>query len=366
MAASPLADIDWDNLTGAESNLAMGLLQRAFNERLVVARINSRQHDPEIINFYPFPDDNPTNDATWGKTGTASAWHWSLWKDRFAAFGGLAISRLCYHYADIQYINANINTVIPALQGQFSEDNLNLSPAKVFAYIGITDWPAMVNPNAIEIKQWYDILCLFTHVFTSDSAQGRGAISGTLVKKEWSGIFAGTSGTGFPGTTTYIDGGSPSIPDLTTDWAQLYTGPRVRELMSNSEPINDTYVDASLSVSGILYDIIAARRYITINNQDLTDTGYTRVPKETVCWGQWETSGDATYLANNGIVDLKLISFSCTSVRTAATVEYQATDAPFSLPSFSGGDEFRADKHMRFFDNWNDPTGATGFQFYTP
>ena len=362
MAASPLEDIDWNNLDGAESNLAMGLLQRAFNERWVVARINSRQDDPEIINFYPFPDDNPTNDATWGKTGTASAWHWTKWENEF---GGSAIAFLCRYYADIQFINANINTVIPEVGGLFSESNINLSPAKVFAYIGIADWPAVVNPNAIELKQWYDILCLFTHLFTSDSAQGNGNISGTLVKKEWSGIFAGTSGTGFPTTFRYIDGGSPSIPDLTTDWAQLYTGPRVRELMNNSEPVNGRYVFASISVT-IFYNITAVRRYITINNQDLTDTGYTRVPLETVCWGQWETTGDATYLANNGIVDLKLISFSCTSVRTAATVEYQATDTPFSLPSFSGGDEFSARKHMRFFDNWNDPTGTVGFQFYTP
>jgi hypothetical protein len=35
MAASPLADIDWNNLEGEDANVVMDVLQRAFNERMV-------------------------------------------------------------------------------------------------------------------------------------------------------------------------------------------------------------------------------------------------------------------------------------------------------------------------------------------
>lgn len=375
MAASPLADVNWNDLTGADSNTVIHVLQSAFNERLVVAMTNtglSVNQRNAIDNFFPFPDDNPSNTPDWGPIGTPSLWRWtnrSLNTDQI-------MDRVCQAYADMTFINANINTVITDIEfnngsqgGTIKETDLCLTPTKVFNYIGITEWPRVFNPNKTELKQWYDILKLLTHVYmaAAGSTGSIKAISGSLVKSEWSGIFEGTSE---PFDKEYFDGGSPSLIQLASDWAQLYSGPRSREQLSTSAaPLNDTNVGAEKV--GSKYSVIAVRLYTVINNQDLTDTGYTRVPLETQCFGQWDLINNAgsetdAYFTSNGLTDLKLIEFPASSARSASEVEVQADDAAFSLPSFSDGVEFSAKKKMRFFDNWNDPTGATGFQFYTP
>jgi hypothetical protein len=369
MAASPLAQIDWNNLDGADSNTVMNLLQRAFNERLVVARINTSTA-AENTEFFPFPDDNPTNSARWGNT--ASLWRWTNWPQFEAT---QIMDDLCRNYADMTYINANINTVIPLLGGFNDEDNLNLTPTKVFNYIGIADWPRVRNPNKTELKQWYDILKLLTHVYMADTRAGGsgGSIGGSLIDNEYSGIYD----TGFlsPSDRQYFVSGTPDLGDLATDWASLYGGPTAKtSYIGQSDPLLDVVYDNSSS-----YSITALRWYVTINNQDLTDTGYTREPLESKCWGQWDIRIDnrggfeppdpvatAAYLAAENLVDLKLIDFGASSVRTSATVELQSTDSAPTLPDHNDKISFRNNKILRFFDNWNDPTGATGFQFYTP
>ena len=367
MAVSPLAQIDWNNLEGADANTVMNLLQRAFNERLVVARVNLGV-TVNTSRFFPFPDDNPTNSAFWGNT--ASLWRWTTW-------GGVntpVMDDLCRHYADMTYINANINTVIPVLGNFIDEDNINLTPTKVFNYIGITEWPRVRNPNKTALRQWYDILLLFTHVFMVENDSGvQDQVGGDHISYEFSGLY--DTGFSTPSDRLYFESGTPDLADLATDWALLYSGPVAKTVYLSGSPINNTYVQAERNSTN--YDMIALRLYTTINNQDLTDTGYTRVPLETKCWGQWGVSIDsstsnrdpvatAAYLATNNIVDLELIDFGGASVRSAAEIEYTSTDSPYTLPSFDDKISFSTQKAMKFFDNWNDPTGATGFQFYTP
>ncbi len=367
MAASPLADVDWNNLEGEDSNTVMNLLQRAFNERLVVAMVNSANTSP-VKDFFPFPDDNPSNSPFWGTAGTPSLWRWTNWTSPSSQI----MDDLCRHYADMTYINANINTVIGAL-GDFSdEDNINLTPTKVFNYIGITEWPRVFNPNVTELKQWYDILLLFTHVYMFETRTGITGINGALIKREYSGILETTSAAFIGHDRQYFVTPippAPDIADLTTDWALLYSGPTARF----QDTLIDDHVRALFNPAS--YRIKSDREYITISNQNLTDTGYTRVPLESKCWGQWDTflqgsPSDATaslaYLATNGIVDLEFIDFLGSSIRSSSEVELQANDPAFTLPVFADEIGFTENRHLRFFDNWNDPTGATGFQFYTP
>jgi len=367
MAVSPLAQVDWNNLEGEDAHTVMDLLQRAFNERMVVSRIN-RDTDAQITQFYPFPDDNPTNSPDWGITGTVSTWHWT--KHQIGNF--LAIQRLVQNFADMTFINANINTVVNSIDN--TADDLNLSESKVFAYIGITEWPDVMNPNATELKQWYDILCLLTHVFTCTSKFTQGAgVSGTKIKTEWSGIMQGGVyySSIFSGSEVEFGGGSPWPPlsQLATDWPSVYGGPNTR----NTTPSNiarSLFFDPRASLTQ--YDVAATRQYLTINNQDLTDTGYTRVPKEVKCWGQWDinVTGDATntgtYLTDEDMVDLKLIEFPAVAERSAAEIAFYANEDAPSLPDIADDIGFNAARDVRFFDNWNDPTGATGFQYYTP
>lgn len=384
MAASPLAQIDWNNLEGADANTVMNLLQRAFNERLVVARINT---STGVFNtqFFPFPDDNPTNTSRWGNT--ASLWRWTTW-------GGVntpVMDDLCRNYADMTFINANINTVVDIIGfgGSGGEDDLNLTQEKVFNYIGITEWPRVRNPNNTALKQWYDILLLFTHVYASvigEAGGQNGVISGTMINRDFTGIInpvvAGIN------PVIYFDTFfTPLISEIPTDWAELYTGPDTASLGFTQ----GLYISAS--VIGVEYHILAMNSITTINNQDLTDTGYTRAPKETVCFGQWRINIRAAvgfgktndpvnteaYVIANDLVEAadlapvgsfpttaKLRQFPASSARSAASVDYQDDIAALTVPSYDDGIGFLADKFFRLFDNWNDPTGATGFQFYTP
>lgn len=365
MAVSPLAQIDWNNLGAADANTVMNLLQRAFNERLVVARINL---STSVLNtrFFPFPDDNPTNSATWGNTS-------SLW--RLTTWGGVntpVMDDLCRNYADMTYINSNINTVIPVLGDKSTETNINLTPTKVFNYIGITEWPRVRNPNKTALKQWYDILLLFTHIYMADTNTAfSGNVGGTLIDSEFSGLYD----TGFsdPSDRQYFVSGTPDLADLASDWALLYAGPTARtSYFAKDNPL----IQVRWGVND--YQILASRFYITMNNQSLTDTGYTRVPLESKCWGQWDINIDsggfnppdpiatAVYLAANNLVDLELIDFGASSIRTGASIELQATDSAPALPTHADKISFNMAKNLRFFDSWNDPTGATGFQFYTP
>lgn len=375
MAVSPLAQIDWNNLEGEDSNTVMNLLQRAFNERLVVSRINLSTGIGNT-GFFPFPDGSPTNTPTWGMPGTPSLWNWTNWPGQTNP----VMDSLCRNFADMTYINANLNTVIPKMGNYAQESNINLSKTKVLNYIGIADWPRVINPNATELKQWYDILKLFTHVFTVENSIGtsegsKNAIGGTFISSAFSGIYDDI-GASEPRDRTYFQSGSPDLTDLSNDWAQLYAGPEAKTIFSNDTPVSGIYVQATRFATS--YDIIGLKLYFTINNQGLTDTGYTRTPLETKCWGQWVVNIDsavtgvrdpvatAAYLAANNIVDLELTEFGGSSVRSAAEVEYSSTDTPLTLPIYNDQISFNIKKIMKFFDNWNDPTGNTGFEFYTP
>ena len=373
MAVSPLAQIDWNNLEGEDSNTVMNLLQRAFNERLVVARINVG-NTTTVDNFFPFPDDNPTNTPTWGTAGTPSLWRWTNWPETSSPTADQTMDDLVRRYADMTYINANINTVIPKLGNFNDEDNINLTPTKVFNYIGITEWPRVINPNATELKQWYDILKLLTHTFMVENPTGvQNLFGGDHISYAFSGIYDG--GGSAPSDRIYFQSGSPDLTDLSNDWSQLYSGPEAKTVFTSGPPSN-IFVEATRFATQ--YEIIALRLYTTINNQDLTNTGYTRTPLETKCWGQWKVNIDsavsgirdpvatAAYLAANNIESLKLVDFGATSTRSASQIEYSATDSPFTLPVYNDEISFNASKIMKFFDNWNDPTGNTGFQFYTP
>jgi hypothetical protein len=194
MAVSPLAQIDWDNLEGEDSNTVMLLLQKAFNERMVVACINNRQPSQvaKVDNFFPFPDSAPTNSPTWGTSGTPSLWHWSGWTS--STSGSAPMMRfLASRYMDMTYINDNMGLVVPEIDVG-GEDDITLSESKIWAYIGITEWPAVINPNAVELKQWYDILKLLTHVYvtTTDSFPSLGADGAQSIEEHgYSGIYQG-------------------------------------------------------------------------------------------------------------------------------------------------------------------------------
>ena len=71
-------------------------------------------------------------------------------------------------------------------------------------------------------------------------------------------------------------------------------------------------------------------------------------------------------MSAEGLEDGVLIEFPATAERAANETAYYANDAAPSLPNIADDIEFNASRDIRFFDNWNDPTGSTGFQYYTP
>jgi hypothetical protein len=66
------------------------------------------------------------------------------------------------------------------------------------------------------------------------------------------------------------------------------------------------------------------------------------------------------------MVDKKLITFTISDVTTASYRELSTTETVLPVPSHSDGIGFDALKLTRFIDEWNDNTGASGFEFYTP
>jgi hypothetical protein len=312
--------------------------------------------------WFPFPDDGPTNNPDWGESGTVSTWNWT--NHQLGVFK--AINRIVLYYADMTFINANINTVIPDMGTSFFDaNNLNLSEAKVFSYIGITEWPSVINPNATELKQWYDILKLLTHVYMCDNRGNAGnGIAAQKLATEWSGIMQGGvyHDEASSGSEVKFGAGNPPWPDLA-------------DLSTDYGSFGLDWDAISLSE----YYFTATRQYLKLNTQKLTDTGYSRDPLESKCWGQWDitirpSSGSdindptntAAYLVTEGLTDLELIEFPVTVSRNAADITYNANESKLTFPTLADGIGMIARRQLRFFDNYNDPTGTTGFQYYTP
>ena len=366
MAVSPLAQIDWDNLAGEDSNVVMDLLQRAFNERMQVAYIDAIGGTNTIVarTFFPFPDGAPVNDFQWGEPGGLSKWSLT---GLIGSNGLPFMFWLVQSFADMTYINANLGTTNP--------NDFTLTEAKVFSYIGITEWPAVDNPNVTDLRAWYDILLLLTHIKLS---------SADIIKTETEGLYDGFS---------FIN---PDLPygkfydsastGLAADWAQVYNGPVARAETSPGGWVGSPGAFSGVGIIGMLprnfglgdYQIFHVKPYRTYTNQSLTDSTYSRAPELVVCYGKYkvrrnigfinynEANTDA-YLALNDIVEDEIREFPITSVYTAAEKEVTIDVGPFTLPpAFSDQVNFAANISKEFFEKWNDPTGATGFEFYTP
>ena len=367
MAVSPLAQIDWDNLAGEDSNVVMDLLQRAFNERMYISHINNTgTNASRTRTFFPFPDGTPVNNFQWGEFGGTSKW--SLTGIESSNPSIKLISRVVDRFADMTYINANLGTT--------NSHDFLLSQSKVFGYVGITDWPAVDNPNVTDLRAWYDILLLLTHVVINATPQD------DPLKTETEGLYNGFD---VRPNTPFGDFYDESSTGLAADWAQLYSGPVAR---AETNPFGwvGTVSNSGFGLIGLLpfnfgdgdYQILALKAYWTYNNQNLTDSTYTRLPEEVVCYGSWSvdknngpvpgnTANTDAYLALNDIVDDEIREFPITSVYTAAEKEVTIDVGPFTLPpAFSDQVNFAAGISKNFFEKWNDPTGATGFEFYTP
>lgn len=349
MAVSPLAQVDWNNLDGEDSNTVMDLLQRAYNERLAVA--NTVNND--AISFFPFPDDNQQNNPDWGETGTASAWHWTNYQIGFQK----AIRSMCTFYLDKDFITDNIDTVIPVL----GNTDLVLSEAKVWAKYGLTEWPRVMNPNTDELKLWYDILSEFTHIRRVQEHSG----VTTPDKVEFSGVLE--TGGFTPAVVKYRVGGTPPVSQIPSDWAQLYAGPEARATYSSST--SRIYFMSSTTALGI-YDLTALKRWATYDISALDDAGYIRLPKDYVAYGQYEggaNGGAVGWLSDNGITINELVEFDTTVGRTVDDLEITINNPSLTdPPDISTQPNLVVLQRFSFFENWNDNTGATGFQYYTP
>ena len=278
MAVSPLAQINWDNLAGEDSNVVMDLLQRAFNERMFVAdTIASGVTGGNPRTFFPFPDGAPINNFEWGEFGGTSKW--SLTDRPGSNPSNRLMDFVVRSFADMTFINANINTI--QSQSDLSSD-LRLSSSKVFGYVGISDWPEVFNPNVTDLKAWYDILLLLTHI--QFGFRDRAGAEQPTIITETEGLYDGFLFTDVPLGKIY----DTSSTGLASDWAQLYTGPVSRAETDARGFIGSSGFFSGRGIIGMMpstteYQIMALHVYRTYDNQDLTDTTYTRVPEIDVC-----------------------------------------------------------------------------------
>ena len=134
--------------------------------------------------------------------------------------------------------------------------------------------------------------------------------------------------------------------------------------------------------AGGRYESYAYKTYLIKDITDFVATGYTREPT-LVSFGRW-TNGNGNsagtsffggsgnqvntdnYTNALGFVRNKFIEFDVEHTRTV-TQDIRSNIMPsFPTPSLANGISFNADLDSNFLLSWNDPTGATGFEFYTP
>ena len=217
MAASPLAEIDWDNLTSGGYSLvtALNLLERMFAERTTLPTlVNTYSINSTFIDRFPFLSNSPDYGLpTWPAT----------WGPRIFSLGNI----LRGYLSETKLINLFAG-------GAYTQFGATMDEATLFSDFGITEYPRMDVVNAVDVKKWYDILSSLKWLHSSFD---RGAIEDTSFYDSTyrEGLVdESNSGGGTFGNYKLVYGsfpaGSPPVAQFITDFNQAWTGPKPKGL----------------------------------------------------------------------------------------------------------------------------------------
>ncbi len=364
MAASPLAEIDWDNLTDGKQSLvtALNLLEKMFGERMnVPALINcSGSVGTTFVNRYPFKSNSPDYGlATWPAT----------WGPTIFTLGNIVRGYLS-------------ETKIAALLGGTTYNRFApvLDDATIFSDNGITAYPSLEIINAVDIKTWYDILSSMKWIY-SDYDQGNGGSNTTsnYDSSSMEGIVIN------PDTDPIVYngiGGNPPVSQFATDEALLFSGPTSKATATAINTGVQYYHDAA-NFSGLVdsppttITSTILKGYNRFGITNLVNAGHTGQPQEFRSYGAMGVSSQdfsgrttfsdyaASYPFNNG----EVYQFG-TPTRTNTTGNIYEYEVPFATPptkptgtvgNFSA--TFINAGGLSIFENWD---LENGFEFYTP
>ena len=368
MAASPLAEIDWDNLQNENLITALNLLELAFSERMNIPLLtNCSMGSSAFVEDDRFPFQN--NSPDYGKTGWPAVWGGQI----FSLGGAGRILRA--------YLS---ETKIADLLGgtTYSRFAPVFDDATMFADLGITEYPSLEVVNATDVKIWYDILTSLKWIYSSFDRDGTVNTETTnydSTHREGLVDETNAQGPAFPYMLTYGDFpvGSAPIGQFPTDEDLLFTGPSAKQ----SAAITSAYFHQAYQSTGIINNpptriqALIAKGYNRFDIADLVATGHTGQPQDFRAYGNMNiTSNDfgvstafADYETAYLYQDSVVAQFPTpTRVNTAGSIyEYEIPFAvPAAMPNAIG--DFTADFNNRgcsTFDLWDQ---EDGFIYYTP
>ena len=364
MADSPLAEIDWDNLTSGGYLLvtALNLLELMFAER---ANIPSLTNCSGAINTtfddrFPFQSNSPDYGlASWPATFGAPI------NSLFGMAGG--------------YLS---ETKITALLGGTTYSRLApiLDDATIFNDHSITAYPTMEVINAIDVKIWYDILSSMKWVYSDfDVANGGSTTTTNYDSSLMEGIVINPNTD--PRIYGDLVGNVPPVSQFATDEALLFSGPTAKATATSSLTGVDYYRDAAAfgGPSGTPINITATilKGYNRFDITPLVNTGHTGQPQDHRAYGAMNVlsvdvlggSDFSDYAAAYPFNNDEVHQYA-TPTRTFVSGNIYEYEVPFSTPptkptgvrgSFTAN--FINAGGLSVFDLW-DADG--GFEFYTP
>jgi len=155
--ASPLADVDWDNLSSAELSTAIFLLCKATQERYNIGRLNftgNYFNNPGDPHLYIFPSEDST--ATQFNLNDGDPLEdWS--QDVEDLFDGMIRFYVDTEKTDDQIGTTeggtpDVKTYADAADAPGTYDN------RLFEVTGYTSWPDLSVYAGAEVKKWYDMI----------------------------------------------------------------------------------------------------------------------------------------------------------------------------------------------------------------
>ncbi len=345
--ASPLAEIDWDNLESANLVTAMNLLELAYSERtnmayLVTGALPRRAK----IDLYPWLNNTPN----YGRDDWPMIW--SINSDFITSTLSLYLSQT--------KIDAALGTIVSG--SGFRDNHYRLDEAQLFVDHGITEYPEMDIINPTDVKKWYDIITSLKKIKAEGAyhsgrnyieSYAEGIMRNPPVSPTYDQVWYGTIG--------------PPVAQFTTDWALLYAGPQSKQSVSSY----NTYFMQPLGASIRINSTSDKRARITkgysrFDNADYAATGLTGLP-ESQAYGSYNyyQSGAGTYDPGIGTAyEIRELG-AVTRSQLAGNVLERSIDVPdLNEPTFSSPYiDFTLDTLYSIYENW-DVEG--GFIYWTP
>ena len=365
MADSPLSEINWDNLEGQSLITAMNLLQYAFSERVnVAANLGFYRHvgnNTRVLRMFPFFDNSP-----------------DVGKPNWPAMWGRQVPNLGWDTALSNYLsNTKLNNILgtspPAIG--FRYNNVQLDQDTLLTDAGITltgnratEYPRMDIINTENIKTWYDMITSLKYIFVNGAQGGAGSNTNSRFLSSYSeGIYDGAA---FTSPVKYDGAGSPGFSEpfaqLPTDWAQIWSGPISKALITNSLPNFRVTYDYQASNRA---EVRAINTYSRFDVSDFAAIGHGGEPQEILTYGSFQVGANGAagqaWAAANGYDDDTVIQLP-RSTRTELAgniIERNIPIPPPTLPSHEPTIDLNVTTNHGTYELWD---AEGGFEFYTP